>query len=128
MKRAYAKSVGKGNPGLDINGKPIEFQTRSIWFSREKLEFLLSQTDEKEGGIRIFLGQYEEETIPEEFSHLKEELMGMLTVILASFKKEEQPKPENFLNGGELCPPMCPWVDNKVSEDILKNEFEPVLT
>lgn len=120
MKNSYAKGIGKGIASKDINGETITYQTRSIWFSKEKLEYLLSQTDELEGGIRIFFGQYDQDTVPEEFSHIKEELVGRLTVVLASCKKDELPKPENFLNGGDLCPPGCP--DDSIHEISYKFE------
>ncbi|ERM83784.1 hypothetical protein P872_01860 [Rhodonellum psychrophilum GCM71 = DSM 17998] len=35
-------------------------ETRSIWFSRKKVAYLLENTDLEEGGIRLFLGQYDE--------------------------------------------------------------------
>ena len=121
MKNSYANSVGKGLPAVGHDGNPIRHQTRSIWFSREKLEYLLSLTDEREGGIRIFFAQYDEETLPEEYSHLRKELIGKLTLVLAACEMGEVPKLKNYLNGGMLCPPECGY-DYSSSEISLKLE------
>lgn len=118
MKQNYSKSIGKGLVAQDGNGNPITEQTRSIWFSRQQLENLLELTDEKEGGLRIFLAQYDEETVPAEFNSIKEKLIGKITVALAPCKVDEAPHIESFMNGGLLCPPDCIYDTVKYIDEI----------
>ncbi|WP_114751575.1 hypothetical protein [Pleomorphovibrio marinus] len=87
---------------------PIQ-QTRSVWIDREKIEKLLEQTDPRTGGIKLFFGQYDEETIEGFESPVKkEDYEGRLTVILAASNNNEDPREESQLvNFGKTCPPDC---------------------
>ncbi|EOZ95949.1 hypothetical protein A33Q_2542 [Indibacter alkaliphilus LW1] len=127
MRMNYLKSIGRGLAAVDVQGNPIKQQTLSIWFSRSQVENLLKLTDEKEGGVRIFFAQYDEDTIPTGLENVKEKLIGKLTVALAPCKVDEVPHVESFINGGTICPPFCmpppTWeyeIAKNAEEDILE--------
>lgn len=56
LRESYDKQIGSGEPGQDHEGRKITSQTQSVWFDRKTIQELLDQTDEKTGGIKIFLG------------------------------------------------------------------------
>lgn len=84
-------------------------QTRSVWFDRHTIEELLKQTDPKTGGIKIFFGKYDEDTLSEsDQTSKREELDGKLTLILAASDVNQDPEVESMIvNGGKVCPPEC---------------------
>jgi Zn-finger nucleic acid-binding protein len=89
-------------------GEAIE-QSRSVWIDRGKIERLLEQTDPKSGGIKVFFGQYDEESLGEFDIPVKpEDYKSRLTVILAASNNNEDPTEESQLeNFGKICPPDC---------------------
>lgn len=93
----------------DIHGRDAIEQTRSVWFDRSTIEKLLSMTDSKKGGLKIYFGQYDEETLPEiEDTELRKQMDGRLTVILAASDENKDPQEETqVVNGGWFCPPSC---------------------
>ncbi|MCC5939611.1 MAG: hypothetical protein JJU34_20190 [Lunatimonas sp.] len=93
----------------DIHGDKAIKQTRSVWFDRETIEKLLADTDSKKGGIKIYFGQYDQDTLPEiEDTELRKEMDGRLTVILAASNENKDPEEETqIVNGGWFCPPHC---------------------
>ncbi|WP_158855894.1 hypothetical protein [Lunatibacter salilacus] len=107
LKRQYEEYIAKAEKDTD-GGKAMQ-QTRSVWFDRHTIEELLEQTDPKTGGIKIFFGKYDEETLAE--SHAltnKRDLDGKLTVILAASDDNQDPQVESMVvNGGKVCPPDC---------------------
>lgn len=107
LKKTYREYIELAEK--DIHGDKAITQTRSIWFDREKIEKLLAATDPKKGGIKIYFGQYDEETLPEvEDEAQRKELNGRLTVILAASNENKDPEDENLVvNMGWFCPPSC---------------------
>lgn len=61
----YAKNGKINKPGIGADGKPIKEQTNWVWFDRETIEAALAKADAdgKTGGLKMFFGQYDEETI-----------------------------------------------------------------
>lgn len=84
-------------------------QSQSVWFDRKTIEKLLEQTKEEEGGLKIFFGVYDENTISEiKDSGYPTENIGKLTVILSASNNNEDPTEESrIINGGKVCPPDC---------------------
>ncbi len=109
LRENYNKQVGSGEPGTDQEGKKITRQTQSVWFDRKTVQDLLDQTDEKTGGIKIYFGEYDEDTAGEVASAKEpKELIGKLTVILGASNNNDDPKDGTLLrNGGKVCPPDC---------------------
>lgn len=109
LRESYDKQIGSGEPGKDQDGNKITTQTQSVWFDRKTIQDLLDRTDEKTGGIKIYFGEYDEDTA-DEVSSVKDpkELVGKLTVILGASDNNEDPTDGNLLrNGGKVCPPHC---------------------
>ncbi|HLT06356.1 MAG TPA: hypothetical protein VK014_02460 [Cyclobacteriaceae bacterium] len=109
LRESYAKQIGRGEYGKNREGKKITDQTQSIWFDRKTIQDLLDQTDEKTGGIKIYFGEYDEDTA-DEVTSVKDtkDLVGRLTVILAASNDNEDPTDGKLLkNGGKICPPNC---------------------
>lgn len=109
LRRGYSEQVGSGKSGKDQNGKDITNQTQSVWFDRKSIEELLEKTDEKTGGIKIYFGEYDEDTADEvTYSKDPNELVGKLTVILGASNNNDDPTDGALLrNGGKICPPHC---------------------
>lgn len=107
LRKQYEEFIAKAENDLD-GGKAIQ-QTRSVWFDRHTIEELLKQTDPKRGGIKVFFGKYDEETLSESnTSANKKELDGKLTVILAASNDNNDPEVESMVvNAGKVCPPDC---------------------
>lgn len=107
LRKQYEEFIAKAEKDLD--GEKAIQQTRSVWFDRHTIEELLKQTDPERGGIKIFFGKYDEETLSESnTSASKQDLDGKLTVILAASNDNEDPQAESMVvNGGKICPPDC---------------------
>lgn len=107
LRKQYEEFIAKAEK--EIDGEKAIQQTRSVWFDRHTIEELLKQTDPRTGGIKIFFGKYDEETLSESnTSANKKELDGKLTVILAASDDNEDPQVESMVvNGGKVCPPDC---------------------
>ena len=109
LRKSYAEQVGCGESGKDHRGEKVTKQTQSLWFDRKTIEELLAKTDEKTGGIKIYFGEYDEDTA-DEVTNIKDpqELVGKLTVILGASNNNEDPTDGALLrNGGKICPPHC---------------------
>src|SRR5690554_5186458 len=109
LRESYEKQIGQGKSGIDKNGEKITRQTQSVWFDRKSIQELLDKTDEKSGGIKIYFGEYDEETAGE-VPNINDpnDLVGKLTVILGASNNNEDPKEGALLkNGGRICPPHC---------------------
>lgn len=107
--RNYDQHIGRGKSCRDCNGKKITKQSHSIWFDRKSIQELLDKTDEHAGGIKIYFGEYDEETI-DEISHVEDpkSMIGKLTVVLAASNDNGDPSDGAMLmNGGKICPPHC---------------------
>lgn len=105
----YSQHAGSGKSSKDRNGKIISNQTQSVWFDRKTIQELLDKTDEKKGGIKIYFGEYDKETL-DLVTEIKDplDLIGRLTVILgASNENEDTEEPALLRNGGKICPPNC---------------------
>jgi len=92
-----------------INENKAKEQTRSVFFDRKTIEELLAKTDEKEGGLRIYLGMYDKGTVDvrgkEENS---EDYVGKLTLILTASNNNSSARESSWImNGGKICPPNC---------------------
>jgi hypothetical protein len=107
LKKQYEEFIAKAEK--DIEGEKAIKQTQSVWFDRHTIEKLLSQTDPKTGGLKIFFGKYDEDTLSESDSLAnKKDLDGRLTLILAASDANQDPEEEMMVvNGGKLCPPDC---------------------
>lgn len=109
LRKSYAEQVGCGESGKDHRGEKVTKQTQSLWFDRKTIEELLAKTDEKTGGIKIYFGEYDEDTA-DEVTNIRDpqELVGKLTVILGASNNNEDPTDGALLrNGGKICPPHC---------------------
>lgn len=120
FRKAYDNSVKKCIKGKDKNGKDIEEQSNWVFFDRATLEKLLSMTDPKTGGIKMYFGQYDKENldiIPLD-RPLREDYIGRISLALAASNRTEQGMEDIYLansveedggleNGGNLCPPQC---------------------
>lgn len=109
MCNRYGKHIGRGKSCKDCNGQKITNQSQAIWFDRKSIQELLDKTDEQTGGIKIYFGEYDEETIGE-ISDVGDPkgMIGKLTVILGASNDNEDPIEEAMLmNGGKICPPHC---------------------
>lgn len=122
----YAKNGKINKPGMGADGKPIMEQTNWVWFDRETIEAALAKADAdgKTGGLKMFFGQYDKETIsmipadrPE-----REEYIGRISLVLVPTNKTENglqeignaidsddsdEEEEDGFNGGKICPPDC---------------------
>jgi hypothetical protein len=109
LRKNYEKQIGCGNSGKNRKGKKITSQTQSVWFDRKSIEELLAKTDKDKGGIKIYFGEYDEETIAEvSEGNDPEDYVGKLMVILgASNDNEETVESSRLINGGSICPPNC---------------------
>ncbi len=107
LKRNYDTFIQEAEQA--INQKSAKEQTRSVWFDRQTIEALLAQTDAKTGGIKIYLGMYDEDTLSErEDPERAKEYIGKLTVILTASNDNQDPDQEKMIiNGGKVCPPDC---------------------
>ncbi|MDO6439997.1 hypothetical protein [Cyclobacterium sp. 1_MG-2023] len=92
-----------------INGDNAKDQTRSIFFDRKTLEELLAKTDKKEGGIKIYLGMYDKETVKVRGEkENSDDYIGKLTLILEASNDNSSTTDESWImNGGKICPPNC---------------------
>ncbi|SIS51924.1 hypothetical protein [Belliella pelovolcani] len=125
--RAYYSKHGQIHiPGRDKDNNPIEKQTDWVWFDRETIEEALKKADAdgKIGGLKMYIGQYDKETIsmlPKERPE-KEEYIGRISLVLvpadmtkagpkdiggASDSDDSDEEEEDAWNGGRICPPYC---------------------
>ena len=107
LRENYEKFIAKAERA--INEDNAMEQTRSVFFDRKVIEELLAKTDEKEGGLRIYLGMYDEDTIAvrgkEENS---KDYIGKLTLILTASDNNSGARESSLIvNGGKICPPNC---------------------
>ncbi|NHE56884.1 hypothetical protein [Cyclobacterium plantarum] len=107
LKLNYKKFITEAEEA--INKETAKDQTRSVWFDRETIEKLLAQTDPKSGGIKIFLGMYDKDTLSErEDQDRAEAYIGKLTLVLTASDDNQDPDQETLIiNGGKVCPPDC---------------------
>ncbi|MFC0262509.1 hypothetical protein [Fontibacter flavus] len=118
---AYNKHGKKSKKARGQNGKDIEDQTDWVWFDRKTLQELIDMTDAEKGGIKMYFGQYDKDTlsmIPEGRAK-REEYIGRISLVLApcnktetdfedvSLMKSSSDDDSNLKNGGYLCPPGC---------------------
>lgn len=92
-----------------VNEDKAKDQTRSIFFDRKTIEELLAKTDEKEGGLKIYLGMYDKETVNVRGEKAESEnYIGKLTLILAASNNNSSTTDDSWIrNGGKICPPDC---------------------
>ncbi|WP_439483176.1 hypothetical protein [Cyclobacterium plantarum] len=107
LKLNYKKFITEAEEA--INKETAKDQTRSVWFDRETIEKLLAQTDPKSGGIKIFLGMYDKDTLSErEDQDRAQAYIGKLTLVLTASDDNQDPGQETLIiNGGKVCPPDC---------------------
>ncbi|MBD3630562.1 hypothetical protein [Cyclobacterium sp.] len=107
LKLNYKKFITEAEEA--INKETAKDQTRSVWFDRETIEKLLAQTDPKSGGIKVFMGMYDKDTLSErEDQDRAEAYIGKLTLVLAASDDNQDPDQETMIvNGGKVCPPDC---------------------
>jgi hypothetical protein len=113
--KTYEEGLKKGIRSKDVHGKPIEEQSSFVYFDKKTVEKFLETVDDS-GGIRIYFGQYDEETVTSLPPSIKEPsaYIGRLSVAMVSDHsydknsiKSSTDDEETYLNGGELCPPKC---------------------
>mgnify|MGYP003137626733 CR=1 FL=1 len=107
LRENYEKFIAKAEKA--INGEKAKDQTRSIFFDRKTIEELLAKTDKKEGGLKIYLGMYDEETVKVRGEkESSDDYIGRLTLILeASNDNSSTTDGSWIINGGKICPPNC---------------------
>lgn len=108
LKENYENFIGAAEKAL--NKEEAKTQTKSVFFDRKTIEKLLAQTDPDKGGIKIYLGMYDQETLSErdESSDMAKDYIGKLTLILTASNDNEDPDQESkMINGGRVCPPDC---------------------
>ncbi|MFO7826642.1 MAG: hypothetical protein R6V72_22100 [Cyclobacterium sp.] len=107
LKQNYNRFIREAEEA--INKETARDQTRSVWFDRHTIEKLLAQTDPKTGGVKIYLGMYDKETLSErEDQERGEAYIGKLTLVLTASNENEDPNQETMIvNGGKVCPPDC---------------------
>ena len=114
---AYAQAAKISQKALDKNGQEIEEQSDWVWFDRQTIEALLSKTDPKTGGLKIYFGQYNKENIsllPDDRSN-REDYIGRVSMALVAANQGpkgieelgDQDDSGSIANGGGLCPPDC---------------------
>lgn len=129
FRSAYDKSVRKCKKGKDKKGKKIGEQTEWIWFDRNTLMDLLKHADEKTGGIKMYIGQYDKKNIkilPDSYPE-KENCIGRISLALTPANRTDvgiidvtsstsdaaeisrtTSVQGNFIrNAGTMCPPFC---------------------
>lgn len=126
FRKAYANSVQKCIKGIGKNGREIEKQSDWGFFDRELLQSLLDMTDPKTGGLKMYFGQYDKNTLellPEGLPK-REDYLGRMSIAIAAANKTEKgiidvesstvkglksatDLEEPLKNGGQLCPPEC---------------------
>ncbi|GAB2625556.1 hypothetical protein [Belliella aquatica] len=120
----YAKNGKINKPGIGADGKPIKEQTNWVWFNRETIEAALAKADAdgKTGGLKMFFGQYDKETIsmiPADRPK-REDYIGRISLVLVPTNLTEEglqevnhvqeptsDEDDDGWNGGMLCPPEC---------------------
>lgn len=107
LRENYEKFIA--NAEKAVNEDTAKDQTRSIFFDRKTIEELLAKTDEKEGGLKIYLGMYDKETVNVRGEKAdSEEYIGKLTLILAASNDNSSTTEDSWImNGGKICPPNC---------------------
>ncbi|AKP50772.1 hypothetical protein [Cyclobacterium amurskyense] len=107
LRENYEKFIFNAEKG--INGDKAKEQTRSIFFDRKTIEELLAKTDDKEGGLKIYLGMYDKETVKVRGEKEDtEDYIGKLTLILAASNDNSSTTDDSWIrNGGKICPPDC---------------------
>jgi hypothetical protein len=107
LKRNYEKFIQEAERA--IHQESAKQQTRSVWFDRQTIEKLLDQTDPKQGGIKIYLGMYDKDTVSEQGERAnRSDYIGKLTVILTASNDNDDPGQQTMIvNGGKVCPPDC---------------------
>lgn len=112
--KTYEEGLKKGIKSKDMHGKPIEEQSSFVYFDKKSIIKFLEQVDDS-GGVRIYFGQYDEDTVKSLPASIKEpqEYIGRLSVALVSVDGQKKTSIKSsvdegeYLNGGELCPPIC---------------------
>ena len=107
LRENYEKFIVKAEKA--INEDKAKDQTRSVFFDRKTIEELLAKTDEKEGGLKIYLGMYDDDTVKERGGKEdSEDYIGKLTLILAASNDNSSTTDDSWIrNGGKICPPVC---------------------
>jgi len=107
LRENYERFIANAEKAVNED-KAID-QTRSIFFDRKTIEELLSKTDEKEGGLKIYLGMYDKETANVRGEKEEsEDYIGKLTLILAASNSNSSTTDDSWIrNGGKICPPDC---------------------
>jgi hypothetical protein len=120
--KPYRATIQRGEPARNEDGNVIKDQTHWAFFDRTTIEKLLQMTDPKNGGIKIYFGQYDRENIylvPQDRLD-RDQYIGKISVALSAANKEQNGIFDVFLsaegqrsggnsieNGGIICPPYC---------------------
>lgn len=131
FRNAYQKAAKKSIKAKNKDGKEIDEQSDWVWFDRNTIQNLLDMTDQDQGGIKIYFGQYDKknlEILPEDRRN-KHDYEGLVSLALVACNKtkteyediytatNEIQKDSNLMlmsrggespvNAGDVCPPIC---------------------
>lgn len=131
FRKAYQKAAKKSVKAKNGKGRAIDEQSDWVWFDRKSIQQILDMTDPKEGGIKIYLGQYDKKNInmlPKEMRE-KHDYVGKVSLALVACNKTKEEFEDIYsdtlvdsekdlksqrsdggispLNAGNVCPPIC---------------------
>jgi hypothetical protein len=133
FRNAYQKAAKKNIKAKNKNGKEINEQSDWVWFDRNTIQQLLDMTDQNQGGIKIYFGQYDKknvEMLPKERRDMHD-YVGKVSLALIACNKTKteyediysEPNEikdtsnlmlmsrnsggESPVNAGDVCPPDC---------------------
>jgi hypothetical protein len=131
FRKAYKKAAKKSIKGKNSKGQEIPEQSDWVWFDRNTIQKLLDMTDDANGGIKIYFGQYDKKNVvllPEDRRN-KHDYVGLVSLALIACNKTETAyediytatneiqKDSNLklmsrgsespVNAGDVCPPAC---------------------
>lgn len=113
MKGKYDQEVKKGKAAKGKKGEDKTDQTDWVFFDRETLEKLLSQTDPTSGGIKFYITEYTADTAKKMYPEEADQYEGQLTLVMqpANLEGETLNAVEdgdgNYYNRGRQCPYRC---------------------
>jgi hypothetical protein len=133
FRNAYQKAAKKSIKAKNKNGKEINEQSDWVWFDRNTIQQLLDMTDQNQGGIKIYFGQYDKknvEMLPKERRE-KHDYVGKVSLALIACNKTKTEYEDIYseaneiqdtsnlklmsrssggrspVNAGNVCPPDC---------------------
>lgn len=104
FRNAYQKAAKKSIKAKNKNGKEINEQSDWVWFDRNTIQSLLDMTDQEQGGIKIYFGQYDKkniEMLPKERRD-KHDYVGKVSLALIACNKTKTEYEDIYSEGNEI--------------------------